>query len=99
MGVNGCVYGCQNWHSVGRPDFRNARFVQVGTYIGSAFVSGADDGRGFGSVFRHHHPKIPTTIWLVSVRPTHLDDGRGGEAQMPARVQRCGSNSSMRLLG
>ena len=33
MGVNGCVYGCPNWCSVGPPDFRDARFVQVGTLV------------------------------------------------------------------
>ena len=57
MGVNGCVYGCPSWRGVGRPDSRNARFVQAGTYSGSAFVSGSDDGRRFGSVFRHHYSK------------------------------------------
>jgi hypothetical protein len=70
MGVNGCVYGCQNWHSVGRPDFRNARFVKVGTYNGSAFVSGLDDGRGFGSAFRHHQkqeaPPGASCFWARS---------------------------------
>ena len=54
MGVNGCVYGGPSWRSIDRPDFRDARFVQVGTYNGAAFVSGSDDGRGFGSVFHHH---------------------------------------------
>ena len=53
MGVNGCVYGCTSWRSVGRQVFRNARFVQVGTYNRPAFVSGSDDGRGFGSAFHH----------------------------------------------
>lgn len=57
MGVNGCVYGCPSWRSVGRPDFPNARFVQVGTYNGVAFVSGSDDGRGFSFVFYHHNLK------------------------------------------
>src|SRR6218665_437419 len=54
MGVNGCVYGCPSWRSVGQPDFPNARFVQVGTYNGAVFISGSDDGRGFGSVFHYH---------------------------------------------
>lgn len=54
MGVIGCVYGCTSWRSVGRSDFRDARFLQVGTYNGAAFVSGSDDGRGFGSAFHHH---------------------------------------------
>jgi hypothetical protein len=35
----------------------------------------------------------------VCVRPTHLDDGRGDRSQTPAGTQRCGSSSSMRLLG
>jgi hypothetical protein len=63
MGVNGRVYGCPRWHSVDRPEFRNARFVQVGTYKGFAFVSASDDGRWFGSVFqRSHSPEHGGTL-------------------------------------
>ena len=70
MGVNGCVYGCPSWRSVGRPDFPNARFVQVGTYNGVAFVSGSDDGRGFGSVFHHHNVKSqPLSVGIFLPAP------------------------------
>jgi hypothetical protein len=58
MGVNECVYGCQVWRRVRQPDFRKARFVQMGTYNGAAFVSGSDDGRGFGSVFHQYFPLL-----------------------------------------
>ena len=35
----------------------------------------------------------------ASVQPTHLHDGRGDQALMPAGFQCCGSSSSIRLLG
>lgn len=69
MGVNGCVYGCPSCRSIDRPDFRDARFVQVGTYNGAAFVSGSDDGRGFGSAFHHHYLKTqPLSVGFFSAR-------------------------------
>ena len=68
--MDGCVYGCPTWRSVGQPDFRNARFVQVGTYNRPAFVSGSDNGRGFDSLLHHQTtPKPPAMAAFVFVRP------------------------------
>ena len=57
------------------------------------------DSHGFAGAYNSVKRFVARLRRKVSVRPTHLDDGRGDQALMPAGVQCCGSSSSMRLLG
>jgi hypothetical protein len=87
----------QQWRAVADP--LRAKFPKL-----SALMDEAEhDVLAFMTFPRAHWPQIYSTNPLerlnVSVRPTHLDDGRSDQALMPAGVQCCGSSSSMRLLG